>query len=73
MDLALRNITPNDANIRKEIREDIYSADLATIKCMDNPALNFRDVYKEILNDKTIYTPEEILKRRVSAGSPGNY
>ena len=73
MDLALRNITPNDANIRKEIREDIYSADLATIKCMDNPALNFRDVYKDILNDKTIYTPEEILKRRVSAGSPGNY
>lgn len=70
---ALQGLTPNNENIRKQIREDIYSADLATIKCMDNPSLNFRDVYKEILSESNSYTPEEILKRRVTSGSPGNY
>lgn len=71
--LALKFMQPNDSNIRKAIKKDIYSADAATLKCMEDNSLNFRDIYKQILNEDLAFSPEEIIKRRASLGSPGNY
>jgi argininosuccinate lyase len=71
--LTLNFIQPNDYNIRNAIKKDIYSADAATLKCMKDTSLNFRDVYKQILDEDLYFTPEDIIKSRVSLGAPGNY
>lgn len=72
--VALDYLKPNDENIRKSIKPDIYSTDVAIIKCLENPELNFRDVYNEILNTGNFdLKPEDVIKNRKSLGSPGNY
>jgi len=70
---ALDYIKPNDTNIRNSIKKDIYSADAAILKCMEDKSLNFRDVYKEILESDMNFNPDDIIKSRVSSGSPGNF
>jgi len=71
--LALKFIQPNDTNIRKAIKNDIYSADAAIIKCSRDSSLNFRDVYKNILEEDLDFTTGDIIRARISLGSPGNY
>jgi len=71
--LALKFIQPNDSNIRKAIKNDIYSADAAITKCSRDSSLNFRDVYKNILEEDLDFTTGDILRARISLGSPGNY
>ena len=71
---ALRYIKPNDINIRKAIKTDIYSADVVTSICTNNKEMNFRDTYKSIdINNLEKFKPEEILILRKSQGSPNNY
>lgn len=71
--LALKFIQPNDINICKAIKNDIYSADIAITKCSNDSSLNFRDVYKNILEEDLDFTTGDILRARISLGSPGNY
>lgn len=72
-DSSLRHIRVNNKNIRTAIKKDIYSADVAILKCIQDNSLNFRDVYKSVLDSNMDLKPEDIINSRASRGGPGNY
>ena len=68
---ALDHIKPDHVAIKKRLEKDIVSADFAISRCIQDPTLNFRDVYRESLSDIPL-KPVEAIGLRKSKGSPGN-
>ena len=71
MNLAMKHVKPDLEAIYSRLTRDIVAADYAINKCIINKDLNFRDVYRESLNDIDL-EPHEAIGLRKSKGSPGN-
>lgn len=72
IDLCLHCMLPNKQNILNRIEKDIYAADAATIKSQEEN-IPFRDAYQQVADNKFNFKPEDIINKRISKGSPGNY
>ena len=70
-ELAIGHIEPDLKAIESKLERDIVSADYAINKCVQNPELSFRDVYKESTENLQM-TPIEAVRLRKSKGSPFN-
>jgi argininosuccinate lyase len=71
MTLAMDHIEADHGAIADRLQKDIVAADYAINKCVQDPSLNFRDVYKESTENLQM-TPIEAVKLRKSKGSPFN-
>ena len=56
---------------KQKLEKDIVSADFAISRCIQDPTLNFRDVYKDVTVGYNM-EPEDAVKLRKSKGSPLN-
>jgi argininosuccinate lyase len=71
--LAIKHIEPNPEMIEKRLEKDIVAADYVISKCVQDPALNFRDLYKDFMEDNYMsLKPEDAVRLRKSKGSPNN-
>jgi argininosuccinate lyase len=68
---ALDHIKPDHVAIKQKLEKDIVSADFAISRCIQDPTLNFRDVYKDATVGYNM-EPEDAVKLRKSKGSPLN-
>ena len=71
MTLAMDHVEADHGAIADRLQNDIVAADYAINKCVQNPELSFRDVYKESTENLQM-TPIEAIKLRKSKGSPNN-
>ena len=71
MTLAMDHVEADHGAIADRLQSDIVAADYAINKCVQNPELSFRDVYKESTENLQM-TPIEAIKLRKSKGSPFN-
>lgn len=73
MNLAIEHIEPDHDMIAKKLEKDIVAADYIISKCVEDPELNFRDLYKDFMEDNYMsLKPEDAVRLRKSKGSPNN-
>ena len=73
MNLAIEHVEPNHDKIEQRLESDIVATDYIIGKCIQDPGLNFRDMYKDFTEGNyTSLKPEDAVRLRKSKGSPNN-
>jgi argininosuccinate lyase len=73
MNLAIEHIEPDHDKIEQRLESDIVATDYIIGKCIQDPGLNFRDMYKDFTEGNyASLKPEDAIRLRKSKGSPSN-